>query len=551
MIDIFVSYSRKDAEYVEWIKPVLKRLQLEDGVCYYQDADNIIPGEEINESVNISIGNASVIICFLSNNFFASTFIQERELPGIETAAHTGATILPVIIDNVYLKPDSFFATVQHVNYGGQLLVDLKNNNSYSGFVAYFEEIIRETLKKLPLKPKKPITARYNIVVVGKAGAGKSELVNYLFGKPIRPSGIGTPITQIGFQETPFEIADVPASIFDSAGLEVGSYNKWKAALDDEFSRRGPKSAIHNWFHTVLYCVQATGSRIEDFELGIINRFITDKYKVIVVITKCYISQNKITELENSIKHHVGYPIQCVHVNSVDEEIAGNVVKAFGKAALAEAIQVALIESLTDRIPSRCIAMMHQYIDEQCDRQINYINNSVSDVPRNILADSVKSSLHNLTNDIKSPNGYFRQLILRETKNTLAVYSEILGIMEQAIIVDERNALAIAGNVEDMPKIKSFGKRLVETIDEAADWDLTEEYGEFVDIVSKVLAAPFIAIVSFFTSAGNHIEEMMAWRNTIIIKINDFRNKTKDDLLKRQDEIKRLYIEGLRQQKLL
>ena len=43
--------------------------------------------------------------------------------------------------------------------------------------------------------------ARYNIVVLGQAGAGKSSLINYLFGKNIRETGTGKPVTLRGFHD--------------------------------------------------------------------------------------------------------------------------------------------------------------------------------------------------------------------------------------------------------------------------------------------------------------------------------------------------------------
>ena len=75
--------------------------------------------------------------------------------------------------------------------------------------------------------------------MVGKTGVGKTELINYLFGKDVLKTGIGKPTTPIGFWRQDMIIAGIPTTIWDSAGLEVGDYELWMCALRDELSERG------------------------------------------------------------------------------------------------------------------------------------------------------------------------------------------------------------------------------------------------------------------------------------------------------------------------
>jgi predicted GTPase len=551
MIDIFISYSRMDAEYVDWIKPVLKRMQLEDGIKYYRDIDNILPGEEIMESIDISISRAKMIICFLSNNFFASEFIQKNELPLIEKAASRGTIILPVIVDNVFLPTNSIFNKVHHLNPGGQTLNTIKAINGQVSFAAFFNQKVTEVLKNFSWNKLKPVKARYNIVVVGKTGAGKSELVNYMFGERKRNADIGTPVAHKGFQETKFDIGGVSSAVYDSAGLELGSYEKWKTELDDELNKRSTREPVENWFHTVLYCVQATGSRIEPFEIDIINKFIEDNYKVIVVLTKCFIDEAKVQKLETAIQNELDQQVTFVRVNSADEKFGTAIVKSFGKAQLTKEIQAALAGSLTSRIPARCISLMREHIDRKCDEQINYVQEVALAYKKNKVTANVKKALKKIMDDISAPNGRFKNIILSETRATLELYHQLAGIMEHIIISEDESFVMLNEQLEDLPEITSLRKMAGEFFENSYDWDFTEKYGEFVDVLSKIAATPLILFATFFETAGNHIEELVQWKGKIIDTINDFRERVKAELESSRDYIQNLYTESLKKQTLM
>ena len=43
-----------------------------------------------------------------------------------------------------------------------------------------------------------------NILVLGKAGVGKSSFLNYLVDKDVFETGIGEPVTKAGFHETSY-----------------------------------------------------------------------------------------------------------------------------------------------------------------------------------------------------------------------------------------------------------------------------------------------------------------------------------------------------------
>ena len=546
MIDIFISYSRKDQEFIECVKPALKRLKIEENVKYFQDIDNIQAGEDFKCNIESAISDSTVILCFLSNNYFSSTFIQENELPKIEARFHRGVTLIPILIEEVFIHPGSIFARVQRMYFPEQTLSVVKEKNAWPGFLTHFEKVLRQEFSRFPRNEANPIKIRYNLVVVGKAGVGKSELINYLFGDKIRNTGIGAPVTSLGFHRTDFDILDIPASIFDSAGLEVGNFMQWKAVLDVELERRGPTGPVQNWFHTVLYCIQGVGSRIDPFEWEVINRFIEERYKVIVVITKSYIKRPKLEELAKSIQDKVPTLLRFVYVNSLDEEMGDTVVKQTGKNELIHEIQMSLVESLTERIPARCIGFMNEYIDKKCQEQIDYTREHASTQRHNVLADKVRNALKQITVDIRSPKGHFHQIITRETRHTLGVYSQIAKIIDGPIFFDDQGLISIDFKEADVPRFKSWSQILGEMYEDSMDLDLDDENGAFINGVITAVITPLMMAFGTVASFFVYLSDLTTWENDVIREIEKFKDGVKKGLWNNEAEIKKLYAERLR-----
>src|SRR5205085_8836883 len=117
----------------------------------------------------------------------------------------SGLQVMPIFVQPVFIQPNSVFSRVQSVNHDDLPLCNMEKKE-LSLFVVNFEKSLRTALKQFPVPPPKTSAVRYNLVVVGKAGVGKSELINYLFGKEIVKTGIGKPITKIGFHREDFNI---------------------------------------------------------------------------------------------------------------------------------------------------------------------------------------------------------------------------------------------------------------------------------------------------------------------------------------------------------
>lgn len=206
--------------------------------------------------------------------------------------------------------------------------------------------------------------ARYNIAIIGKTGVGKSALFNYLFGEHVRQVNVGPPVTRKGFHQHPFQLGDIPATLFDSWGLEVGTAVEWLAELEGELRSRGTDKPAQDWFHTIFYCVAAGGSRFESFEAGIVRRLLADKYNVVVVLTKADQASEEDTDtLIASIRAQVGTDVPCVPVCSEEKKMVWGTTKRFGMEELVRRIHLGFWTSISQRLPDRCISVLMAMID--------------------------------------------------------------------------------------------------------------------------------------------------------------------------------------------
>lgn len=214
--------------------------------------------------------------------------------------------------------------------------------------------------------------SRYNIVVVGKTGVGKSSLINYLYGNSVRKTGVGVPVTKSGFHSIDFTIKGLPVTLFDSNGLEVGTSEKWKKNLQQELEKRGTNSPFENWFHTVLYCISSSSSRIELFEKDIINIFVKEKYKAIIVFTKAdQVDKDDLALLKKAALEGLNEKIEIVEVVSeAKKDRKGNVSPQEGKEELEEKICCSFFDSASARLPEHCISFLKEELHRWKEAQI-------------------------------------------------------------------------------------------------------------------------------------------------------------------------------------
>jgi len=149
----------------------------------------------------------------------------------------------------------------------------------------------RESYEKHRSSMKKP-----NILVAGGTGAGKSSLVNLVFGAKTAEVGAGQPVTR-GIQRF-----DHPyAVLFDSEGYETGEESQARfrdailSQLDD--GMRTGKDAIH----LVWYCISQAGHRVLDVDISTINSTKARRIPVCIVLSQA----DKVSKEESEALHEL------------------------------------------------------------------------------------------------------------------------------------------------------------------------------------------------------------------------------------------------------
>ncbi|MFM2437509.1 MAG: hypothetical protein RLZ55_320 [Actinomycetota bacterium] len=124
---------------------------------------------------------------------------------------------------------------------------------------------------------------RFNLGLFGITGAGKSTLVNAVFGTQLAPTGIGEPVTQTSFL---YRHETSTLGVYDTKGLELGSNMGAILAELTRFIERNRVGDPAEQIHVIWYCVRAGDRRIQPAEEEFIRRVAKLGIPIVLVMTQ-------------------------------------------------------------------------------------------------------------------------------------------------------------------------------------------------------------------------------------------------------------------------
>ncbi|HAX77772.1 MAG TPA: GTP-binding protein [Cyanobacteria bacterium UBA11372] len=142
-----------------------------------------------------------------------------------------------------------------------------------------------------------------NIAVIGRTGAGKSTLINAVFGGELAKTGTGLPVSD-AFIRYPKDDRKVPVVIYDSAGYEMTKEEKFKNDVFEFFDQK-KYEPIDKQIHLVWYVIHAGLKRFEYFDAQIIQALKQRGLPLIVILSQTDLARAvEIYEIEKTIKNY-------------------------------------------------------------------------------------------------------------------------------------------------------------------------------------------------------------------------------------------------------
>lgn len=137
---IFISYSHKDAEWLNKLKPFLQPLEKQNLIRVWDDTE-IRPGAEWLPEIRKALGAARVAVFLVTQDFLTSPFIDNEELPAlVEAATNRGCLIFWIAVKTSTIA-DSPLARFQGANSLNKPLAKMSDDEQDEALLEIYQKM--------------------------------------------------------------------------------------------------------------------------------------------------------------------------------------------------------------------------------------------------------------------------------------------------------------------------------------------------------------------------------------------------------------------------
>ncbi len=162
-----------------------------------------------------------------------------------------------------------------------------------------------------------------NVFLVGRAGVGKSTLVNAVFDGNLARVGQGRPVTR---QTRVYTRPGIPLSLYDNRGLEMSEFKAIMADQERFIREVNHDSDANRHIHVGWVCIPEDLRRVEDAEIDM-ARMLAAHMPVIAVITKARADRG----FKTAVRKLLPQARAVIRVRALREELDdGHALEPFG-----------------------------------------------------------------------------------------------------------------------------------------------------------------------------------------------------------------------------